>query len=237
MDYLQSLLEYSETPLITAFLLGLLTAVSPCPLATNITAIGFISKEISHRRRIFLNGILYTLGRMTAYTALGVVLIYIIRSGADTFDIQKELSVWGERLLAPALILIGLFMLFGDKLPLPKFGIQTAVDDSRPRGGWGSFLLGILFALTFCPTSGLFYFGMLIPMSALESSGYLLPPVYALATGLPVVLAAWILAYSVAQIGRFYHQAQRFQRWFGRIVAIVFIFTGIYYGLINLNII
>ena len=129
-------------------------------------------------------------------------------------------------------------MLFGDKLPLPKFGIQTAVDDSRPRGGWGSFLLGILFALTFCPTSGLFYFGMLIPMSALESSGaYLLPPVYALATGLPVVLAAWILAYSVAQIGRFYHQAQRFQRWFGRIVAIVFIFTGIYYGLINLNII
>ena len=134
MDYLQSLLEYSETPLITAFLLGLLTAVSPYPLATNITAIGFISKEISHRRRIFLNGILYTLGRMTAYTVLGVVLIYIIRSGADTFDIQKELSVWGERLLAPALILIGLFMLFGDKLPLPKFGIQTAVDDSRPRG-------------------------------------------------------------------------------------------------------
>lgn len=237
MDYLQSLLEYSETPLIIAFLLGLLTAVSPCPLATNISAIGFISKEISHRRRIFLNGILYTLGRMTAYTVLGVVLIYIIRSGADTFDIQKELSVWGERLLAPALILIGLFMLFGDKLPLPKFGIQTAVDDSRPRGAWGSFLLGILFALTFCPTSGLFYFGMLIPMSALESSGYLLPPVYALATGLPVVLAAWILAYSVAQIGRFYHQAQRFQRWFGRIVAIVFIFTGIYYGLINLNIV
>ena len=116
MEYLQTWLDNSEIPIITAFLLGLLTAVSPCPLATNITAIGFISKDINNRNRIFTNGVLYTLGRVLAYSALGAILIAILRKGADMFAIQKGISEWGELLLAPALMLIGLFMLFGDKL-------------------------------------------------------------------------------------------------------------------------
>ena len=111
MEYLQTWLDNSEIPIITAFLLGLLTAVSPCPLATNITAIGFISKDINNRNRIFTNGVLYTLGRVLAYSALGAILIAILRKGADMFAIQKGISEWGELLLAPALILIGLFML------------------------------------------------------------------------------------------------------------------------------
>ena len=118
MEYLQTLLDNSEIPIITAFLLGLLTAVSPCPLATNITAIGFISKDINNRNRIFTNGILYTLGRVLAYSVLGAILIAILRKGADMFAIQKGISEWGELLLAPALMLIGSFMLFGDKLQL-----------------------------------------------------------------------------------------------------------------------
>lgn len=125
MEYLQTWLDNSEIPIITAFLLGLLTAVSPCPLATNITAIGFISKDINNRNRIFTNGILYTLGRVLAYSALGTILIAILRKGADMFAIQKGISEWGELLLAPALMLIGLFMLFGDKLQLPKFGFSA----------------------------------------------------------------------------------------------------------------
>lgn len=124
MEYLQTWLDNSEIPIITAFLLGLLTAVSPCPLATNITAIGFISKDINNRNRIFTNGVLYTLGRVLAYSALGAILIAILRKGADMFAIQK-VSANGELLLAPALILIGLFMLFGDKLQLPKFGFSA----------------------------------------------------------------------------------------------------------------
>ena len=198
MEYLQTWLDNSEIPIITAFLLGLLTAVSPCPLATNITAIGFISKDINNRNRIFTNGVLYTLGRVLAYSALGAILIAILRKGADMFAIQKGISEWGELLLAPALILI---------------------------------------AMAFCPTSGLFYFGMLIPMSAMESEGYLLPVIFALATGLPVMLVAWILAYSVAGIGKFYNRVQTFQKWFNNMVAILFILVGIYYGLINLGII
>ena len=222
MEYLQTLLDNSEIPIITAFLLGLLTAVSPCPLATNITAIGFISKDINNRNRIFTNGILYTLGRVLAYSVLGAILIAILRKGADMFAIQKGISEWGELLLAPALMLIGSCMVLGDKFQLPKFGF---------------LLLGILFAMAFCPTSGLFYFGMLIPMSAMESEGYLLPVIFALATGLPVMLVAWILAYSVAGVGKFYNRVLTFQKWFNYMVAILFILVGIYYGLINLDII
>ncbi len=125
MEYLQTWLDNSEIPIITAFILGLLTAISPCPLATNITAIGFISKDINNRTRIFANGILYTLGRILAYAILGAVLITILRKGSDMFALQKEISLWGERLLAPALILIGLFMLFGHKLQLPKWGFSA----------------------------------------------------------------------------------------------------------------
>lgn len=237
MEYLQSLLDSSEIPVVTAFLLGLLTAVSPCPLATNITAIGFISKNLDSRNRIFLNGLLYTAGRMIAYSVLGAILIVLLRRGADMFFIQKGVSEWGELLLAPALVLIGLFMLFSDKLHLPKFGFSASERTERLKGAWGSLLLGVLFAMAFCPTSGLFYFGMLIPMAAMEGEGYFLPVVYALATGLPVMLAAWVLAYSVSGIGKFYNKMQVFQKWFSRIVAVVFIFVGIYYGLMMYNLI
>lgn len=233
MDYLQTLLDGSDIPVLTAFLLGLLTALSPCPLATNITAVGFISKDIENRNRMFLNGILYTVGRILSYSVLGAVLIAVIRSGADAFDIQNEISLWGERLLAPALIVIGLFMLFGDKLPLLQFGVSASGRMERLRGAWGSLLLGILFALAFCPSSGLFYFGMLIPMSAAESGGYLLPVVFAIATGLPVMAVAWVLAYSVSSIGNFYKRIGIFQKWFNRIVAVLFILVGVYYGYIN----
>lgn len=230
MEILQNLLDNSEIPLFTAFLLGLMTAISPCPLATNITSVAFISKDIDNKHTIFRNGLLYTLGRVISYSVLGGILIFIIRQGSDMFFIQKAVSKSGEWFIAPVLILIGLFMLFGDKLNLPKFGLFTSEKNEKLRGFWGSLLLGILFALAFCPTSGMFYFGMLIPMSAMESGGYLLPVVFAIATGLPVVIVAWILAYSVSGIGNFYNKIKIFQLWFNRVVAVVFIIVGIYFA-------
>ena len=233
MDFLQNLLDNSNIPVITAFLLGLLTAISPCPLATNITAIGFISKDIGNRNKIFLGGLLYTLGRIVAYTVLGIILISILKEGSSMFSLQKGISKYGEILIAPVLIFVGVFMLFGDRLNLPKFGFSGTGKAEKLKGNLGSLLLGVLFALAFCPTSGLFYFGMLIPMSAAEPGGYLLPIVYAVATGLPVILVAWILAYSVAGIGKFYNRIQVFQKWFNRVVAVLFIAVGIYYAYIN----
>lgn len=233
MEFLQSLVESTNTPVITAFLLGILTAISPCPLATNITAIGYISKDIESKHRIFWGGILYTAGRIITYTALGFILIPILREGASMFAIQKTISKYGEIFIAPALILIGLFMLFGHKLNLPKFGFGGSGSERlKNKGSWGALLLGVLFSLAFCPTSGVFYFGMLIPMSAAETGGYLLPVVFAIATGLPVIFVAWILAYSIAGLGKFYNQMQVFQKWMNLIIALLFIIVGIYYAII-----
>lgn len=225
MDWLQTLLDNSSTPVWTAFLLGLLTALSPCPLATNIAAIGFIGKDIENRKRIFRNGLLYTLGRILSYTLLGVVLILILKEGSNMFGIQKTIGVWGELVLGPLLFLIGLFMLLGDRLNLPQFGFQGNAEGLARKGGWGA-----LFALAFCPTSGVFYYGMLIPMSATATAGYLLPVVFAIATAIPVLVVAWILAFSVQQLGSFYGKMQKVQKWMNRIVGVLFIVIGIYYS-------
>lgn len=229
MEWIQTLLDNSTTPVLTAFLLGLLTALSPCPLATNIAAIGYIGKDIENRKRIFWNGLLYTAGRIISYTALGIVLIAILKEGSSMFGIQKTVGKWGELVLGPLLIAIGLFMLFGDKLNLPKFGFKGNAEGLASKGGWGSLLIGILFALAFCPTSGVFYFGMLIPMSASASAGYLLPAIFAVATAIPVLVIAWILAFSVQKIGSFYGKMKTVQKWLKIIVGILFMGVGIYY--------
>lgn len=232
MEWLQSLLDNSTTPAFTAFLLGLLTALSPCPLATNIAAIGFISRNIESRRRIFLKGVLYTLGRVIAYTCLGILLISILRDGASVFGIQKAIGKWGGMLLGPLLLVIGSFMLIGDKLKLPKVGFAGKGEGVAAKGGWGALLLGVLFALAFCPSSGLFYFGLLIPMSATATAGWVLPAVFAIATAVPVLIVAWILAFSVQHIGEFYGRVQAIQKWLNIIVGAVFVIIGIYYCII-----
>ena len=208
MDWLQTLLDNSSTPVWTAFLLGLLTALSPCPLATNIAAIGFIGKDIENRRRIFWNGLLYTLGRILSYALLGVVLILVLKEGSSMFGIQKTIGVWGELVLGPLLFLIGLFMLLGDRLNLPQFGFQGNAEGLARKGGWGALIIGALFALAFCPTSG----------------------VFAIATAIPVLVVAWILAFSVQQLGNFYGKMQKVQKWMNRIVGVLFIVIGIYYS-------
>lgn len=229
MEWLQTLLDSSTTSALTAFLLGLLTAVSPCPLATNIAAIGYIGKDLENRRRIFCNGLLYTAGRIIAYTLLGIILIFILKGGSSLFGIQKFIGKYGELILGPALLLIGLFMLFGHKLRLPSFGFKGNGEGLVRKGGWGALLLGMLFAMAFCPTSGVFYFGMLIPMSATATAGYLLPVLFAVATALPVLVVAWILAFSVQHIGRFYGRMQSVQKWLNRIVGGLFTGIGVYY--------
>lgn len=232
MDELQTLLDNSSIPAVTAFLLGLLTALSPCPLATNIAAIGFISKDIESRHKIFRNGLLYTLGRIVSYTLLGSLLIYMLQEGSGMFGIQSTVGKLGEWFLAPLLLLIGLFLLVGDKLNLPQFGFNGNAEGLARRGGWGAFLIGMLFALAFCPTSGVFFFGMLIPIASTTAEGHLLPAVFAIATAIPVLIVAWILAFSAARIGTFYGKIKIIQKILYRIVGILFILIGIYYGYI-----
>lgn len=232
MEWLQTLLDNSTTPALTALLLGLLTAVSPCPLATNIAAIGFIGKDIEDRRRIFLNGALYTLGRVIAYTVLGIMLIAILREGAGVFGIQKAVGKWGEMLTGPLLIAIGAFMLAGNRLNLPKLSFGGRGESLAGRGGAGALLLGIFFAMAFCPTSGVLYFGMLIPLSVTATAGWLLPALFAIATALPVLVVAWILAFSARHIGAFYGKMRSLQKWLNLVVGAVFLAAGVYYCII-----
>lgn len=229
-DWLQNMLDSSTTPALTAFLLGLITAISPCPLATNIAAIGYIGKEMENRKWIFINGLLYTLGRILAYTILGIIVISILREGASIFGVQKFVAKYGEMIIGPALLLIGLYMLFGHKLSLPSFGFSGKGGERIAKNGsWGAFFLGVLFAMAFCPSSGIFYFGMLIPMSATSTGGYFLPIIYAIATSLPVIIIAWILAFGANQIGAVYGKIQMVQRWLNLIVGVLFVAIGVYY--------
>ena len=226
MEVLQNFLETSQFPIFTAFILGLMTAISPCPLATNITAIGYISKDIESQRKVFINGLVYTLGRAISYTAIGFLFFF----GASQFEFAGFFQEWGEKLLGPLLIIIGLFMLGVLKLKIPGLGSLTEKMENKSNSGfWGVLLLGIVFALAFCPYSGVLYFGMLMPMTISSASGLYLPVFFAIATGIPVIIFAWLIAFSVGSIGNVYNKLKTFELWFRRIVAVLFIGVGAYY--------
>jgi sulfite exporter TauE/SafE len=226
MEFLTNLLENSTMPWLSALLLGLMTAISPCPLATNITAVGFISKEIKNHNRVFVNGLLYTLGRAISYTTIA----FIIYLGADQFKFSGYFQRYGEKILGPLLIVIGLFMLDVLKIKFPGMNRLTSRMESKTQwGALDAILLGMIFALAFCPYSGVLFFGMLIPMTIASASGLYLPFVFAVATGIPVVIFSWLLAYSVGSIGGVYNKMKSFEIWFRRVIAILFIAVGIYY--------
>lgn len=229
MEYLQAILENSQYAALTAFILGLMTAISPCPLATNISAIGYISRDIESRRRVFLKGLVYTLGRAITYTGIGVIIYF----GASKMDVSLLFQGWGERLLGPIMILIGIFML--DIIRIPFSGVSALTEklgEKSRRSYWGALLLGIIFAMAFCPYSGVLYFAMLIPITVASPDGLFLPLIFAIATGLPVIIFAWLLAYAVGNVGKLYDRIKVFEIWFRRVVAVLFLMVGIYYIII-----
>ncbi len=229
MDFLQSILDNSQYAFVTAFILGIMTAISPCPLATNISAIGFISRDIEKKEKVFLNGLVYTLGRAFSYTAVALVIFF----GASKLNISMIFQGWGEKILGPILILVGLLMLNVIKIKLPGFSNLTDKLGEKSKGSyWSTFLLGVVFALAFCPYSAVLYFGMLIPITVASVSGLYLPIIFAIATGLPVILFAWLLAYAVSNVGKLYNQIKTFELWFRRMVSVIFIGVGIYYVVI-----
>lgn len=235
MDFLQSLLENNNIPFISAFILGLMTAISPCPLATNITATAYISKNIASKKKVFISGLLYSLGRAFSYTALGLILFF----GASKFHIALFFNQNGERYLGPLLIIIGLIMLNIIKLNfLGKSNFQEKLSDKfKDKGLLGSFLIGVVFALAFCPYSGALFFGMLIPMTIASADGLFLPIVFAFGTGLPVILFTYLLAFTAGKVGVFYKRITKIEKVMRTVAGVVFILTGLYYVLIFTGII
>jgi cytochrome c biogenesis protein CcdA len=229
-EYFTYILENYNIPVLSAFILGLLTAISPCPLATNITATAYISKNISNKRIVFLSGLVYSLGRAFSYTAIGMVLYF----GASKFEIARFFNQNGEKFLGPLLIIIGLIMLNIIKLSfINKFSISEKLSYSfKDKGLLGAFLLGLIFALAFCPYSAALYFGMLIPMTIASSEGLYLPFIFAIGTGLPVILFTYLLAFTVGSVGIFYNRITKIEKVMRSIAGVVFILSGTYYILI-----
>jgi cytochrome c-type biogenesis protein len=222
------LLSNSNIPALSAFFLGLITAISPCPLATNIAAIAYISRRVADRKYAVTTGALYTLGRMFSYSASGILIIVI---GMEIPGIALFLQGIGEQVLGPILIVVGLLMLFIDKLSFGKGGGGLAALGGKVAnwGMLGGFLLGVLFALAFCPYSAVLYFGVLLPLSLKTAGGMALPAIFAIGTGLPVLIIGTLLSFGVAGISSWLNAITRVERIIRIVVAVIFIGVGIYY--------
>ena len=225
MEWINELAQNQEMPLLAALALGLLTAIAPCPLATNITATAFIAKTINSQKKVLLSGLLYTLGRMFSYTLIGSIIYF----GASTFQIAKLLQGNGEKYIGFVLVILGLIMLDIIKLNFIKGGnwIEKLSDKFKTKGLLGAFLLGALFALAFCPYSGALFFGMLIPMTI--KSGLVMPVLFSIGTGLPVILFAFIIAFSMEKLGMYFKAVTKIEKIMRIVAGITFIITGLYY--------
>lgn len=218
---------------VSALWLGLLTSASPCPLATNIAAVGFIGKQVGNSRRALLSGVLYTLGRIAAYSAIGSLLVYGLIA-------TPGLGLWLERnmnlALGPLLILVGIVLLGLLDFSLPSIpGSDRLKAIVEKHHYYGAALLGLIFALSFCPVSAALFFGSLIPLSVKFQSALAMPALYGLGTGLPVVVFSFIIALSAEKLGRAFNRLTQFEKWSRRITGVIFILVGIYYALIYIG--
>jgi cytochrome c biogenesis protein CcdA len=214
----------------SALWLGVMTSVSPCPLATNVAAISFVGRRVGNPRQVLLSGLMYTAGRSLAYGLLGALLVFSLLSASTvSLFLQKHMN----RILGPVLILVGMVLL--DLLPirLPGRGPGTRAQGWAESGGaWGAAALGIVFALSFCPISAALFFGSLIPLAIQHESALLVPSVYGLGTGLPVLAFALALALGAGSVAGIFRRVSQVERWARRVTGVIFVGVGVYYCLV-----
>lgn len=212
-----------------ALWLGILTSISPCPLATNVVAISFIGRNLGKTSQVFLSGLLYALGRMVAYVGLSIFLVGGILSVPE---LSMFLQKYMNKLLGPVLILVGMFLLELIRSNLSGLAVSQKMQERAARGGiWGSGLLGMLFSLSFCPVSAALFFGSLIPLSVKNQSQILLPSLYGMGTGLPVLAFAILGAFGARSVAVAFNKLTKVEWWIRRATGSLFILAGIYYSL------
>jgi cytochrome c-type biogenesis protein len=218
--------------LTSAIWLGILTSISPCPLATNIAAISYIGKQADRPRTVLLTGILYTFGRALTYVILGALLVASLLSIPQ---LSNSLQHYMNKILGPVLILVGMLLL--DLLRLPALG-GSGTSRLRERlgqsGAWGAVLLGMLFALSFCPTSAALFFGSLIPLSIKWESAVTVPTLYGVGTALPVFVFAVLVAVGAKSVASTFQKLTAVEVWARRITGVVFVAVGIYLSAIHI---
>lgn len=220
-------MEFLTAGLVSALWFGILTSISPCPMATNIAAISFIGKKVGSTRAVLMSGLFYTLGRMIAYLAVAMIVVYSLLSVPELARfLQKYLNI----ILGPLLILVGLFLLEIIKMNFGK-GMsfsQKFQDSAQKKGIWGAAMLGFIFALSFCPVSAGLFFGSLIPLSLKYESALFLPLIYGIGTALPVIIFAIVIGYSANYIGKIFNKLSKFEYWARRVTGVIFIIAGLY---------
>ncbi|MCX6094896.1 MAG: aromatic aminobenezylarsenical efflux permease ArsG family transporter [Candidatus Bipolaricaulota bacterium] len=211
---------------------GILTSISPCPLATNITAMSFVGRRVGSPKKVLLAGVLYTLGRCLTYLALGSLLVASLLSAPRvSLVLQKTMN----KALGPILIAVGILLLEIIPIHLPSSGFAQRVGERIAKWGlFGAFLLGVLFALTFCPVSAALFFGSLLPLAIEQHSPVLLPALYGIGTGVPVLGFAIAIALGAQSLGKVFGRLTKVERWVRRITGAVFIGVGIYLTLLHL---
>jgi len=219
-ELVMELSQGGTIPIVSAFLIGILVSVSPCPLATNVTAIAYIGRRAGERRYAVTASSLYTLGRMFSYSVIGVLIIVV---GLGVAGISTLLQSIGEQWLGPLLIAMGVLLLFVDRLPFGRGGDNLTNIGIRVAdwGIIGGFLLGMLFALAFCPFSAVLFFGVLIPLGLKSSTGFLLPPVFAIGTGLPVLFLGIFLSFGVGRVTSWLNAINRIQPVIRIVVSVI----------------
>jgi len=212
----------------SALWLGILTSISPCPLATNIAAVSFLSKKITHPFMVFISGLAYTIGRMAAYVILGWI---IISSLLSVPQVAQFLQKYMGKALGPLLIVTGLILLEIITLRLPGIAFSEKHQNKLVESGApGAFLLGFIFALAFCPVSAALFFGSLIPLALNNKAGTLLTFIYGVGTGLPVLMFAVAIALGVTSMSHWFHRITKIEYYTRRITGIIFILVGLYYS-------
>lgn len=216
---------------LSALWFGILTSVSPCPLATNITAISFVGRRTGSPRGVLLSGLLYTIGRALVYTAIGVLLVMSLLSAPT---VSLTLQTWMNKLLGPILILAGMVMLGLLRISFRGRGMSQRLQQRIERWGLlGALGLGALFALSFCPVSATLFFGSLLPLAVKHGSGVLLPFIYGIGTAIPVVIFAIVLAFGARWLGKLFERVTQVERWMRTVTGVVFIGVGIYMSLVH----
>lgn len=227
-EILEQAADDVNIPFISAFLLGLLAAISPCPLATNISAMAYISRTINSPGYVIVSGALYTLGRMASYFSIGAL---IILGGTQTHHVSNFLQDKGEQFIGPLLLIIGIIMLGIINIPFFRGGgrLFTLGEKVAHRGKLGAFLLGVVFALAFCPYTAILFFGILMPLALDSTEGITLPASFAVGSGLPVLIFAAVLSTGIARAAQWMEKVTVAEKVVRRLAALVFIGVGIYY--------
>lgn len=220
------------TGFLLALWLGVLTAISPCPLATNIAAISFIGRQVGHKNHVIGSGLLYSLGRTLAYVILGIVITAGMLGSADA---SRFLQKYINEALGPILIVLGLVILgwIGSDFSL-HLGAENLQEKAKTGGLIWAVPIGFLFALSFCPVSAGLFFGGLLPLALKQQSSVMLPVVYGIGTSLPVVIFAFLMAFGSAYVGKAFNKLTHIEIWIRRLAGIVFILAGIYYCLTHI---